>query len=42
MKLLFPIDRGEVRDMDGNLVNNETVIELIYINDINIPHKYDG
>lgn len=36
----FPLDRGEVRDTDGNLVNNETVVELIYINDISIPHKY--
>jgi len=36
----FPIDRDEVRDLEGNLVNNESVIELSYNNDINIPHQY--
>jgi SAM-dependent methyltransferase len=36
----FPIDRGQVRDVEGNLVQDKTVIEIIYTNDIAIPHKY--
>ena len=29
----FPIDRGEVRDVEGNLVQDNTVIEIVYNND---------
>jgi len=36
----FPLENGEVRDVEGNLVNDETVIEVIYVNDANIPHPY--
>ena len=36
----FPIDRGQVRDVEGNLVQDNTVIEIVYNNDITIPHKY--
>lgn len=36
----FPIERGEVRDVEGNLVQDNTVIEIVYNNDITIPHKY--
>ena len=36
----FPLDNNEVRDLDGNLVNDNTVVEVIYINDLSIPHSY--
>ena len=36
----FIVDNDNVRDIDGNLVNNNTVIEIIYTNDISIPHQY--
>lgn len=36
----FALDNGAVRDIEGNLINDETVIEIIYINDANIPHQY--
>ena len=36
----FSLDRGEVRDIEGNLINDETVVEVIYVNDANIPHPY--
>lgn len=36
----FPLDRNEVRDVEGNIVNDSTVIEVIYVNDLTIPHQY--
>ena len=36
----FEVNNNHVRDMDGNLVNDNTVIEIIYTNDISIPHQY--
>jgi hypothetical protein len=36
----FALEKGAVRDVEGNLVNDETVVEVIYVNDINIPHQY--
>jgi SAM-dependent methyltransferase len=36
----FLIDRDEVRDIEGNIVNDGTVVEVIYVNDANIPHQY--
>ena len=36
----FPIIRGEVRDIEGNFIQDNTVIEVIYSNNINIPHQY--
>lgn len=36
----FLLERGEVRDIEGNLVNDSTVVEVIYNNDITIPHQY--
>ena len=36
----FMLDRGEVRDVEGNLINDNTVIEIIYINEPSIPHQY--
>lgn len=39
-KGFFPLVRGEVRDIEGNLIQDETVIEVIYTNDPSIPHNY--
>lgn len=36
----FPLVRGQVRDIDGNMVQDDTVIEIIYVNNENIPHNY--
>ena len=36
----FPLVRGQVRDIDGNMVQDDTVVEMIYINNDNIPHNY--
>ena len=36
----FALDRGEIRDVDGNLINDSTVVEVIYVNDQAMPHPY--
>lgn len=36
----FLLERNEVRDIEGNLVNDGTVVEVIYVNDATIPHQY--
>ena len=36
----FPLVRGEVRDVEGNFIQDNTVIEVIYSNNTNIPHQY--
>jgi SAM-dependent methyltransferase len=36
----FPLVRGEVRDVEGNIIQDNTVVEVIYSNNTNIPHKY--
>ena len=36
----LPITKGQVRDIEGNIVQDKTVIEVVYNNDPNIPHKY--
>jgi SAM-dependent methyltransferase len=36
----FPLINGEVRDQDGNYVQDNTVVEIIYNNDQAIPHQY--
>lgn len=36
----LPISKGQVRDIEGNIVQDKTVIEIVYNNDPNIPHKY--
>ena len=36
----FILEKDEVRDIEGNLINDETVVEIIYNNDISIPHQY--
>lgn len=36
----LPIINGQVRDIEGNMVHNKTVVEIIYNNDPNIPHQY--
>jgi len=36
----FPLINGEVRDHDGNYIQDNTVVEVVYNNDQNIPHPY--
>ena len=36
----FPLIRGEVRDIEGNFINDNTVIEVTYSHNTNIPHPY--
>jgi hypothetical protein len=36
----FLLERNEVRDIEGNLVNDGTVVEVIYNNEPTIPHQY--
>lgn len=36
----FPLKQGEIRDVEGNLIQDNTVIEVIYSNNPNIPHQY--
>ena len=36
----LPITRGQVRDIEGNIVQSNTVIEVVYNNDPSIPHQY--
>lgn len=36
----FLLERDEVRDIEGNLVNDGTVVEVIYTNDPTYPHQY--
>lgn len=39
-EIFLPLIKNEVRDIDGNYVQDSTVVELIYNNDLNIPHQY--
>jgi len=39
-EIFLPLVKNEVRDVDNNYVQDGTVVELIYNNDINIPHQY--
>jgi hypothetical protein len=39
-KAFFPLDNGEIHDVNGNIVLDKTVIEVIYNNDPSIPHHY--
>jgi hypothetical protein len=34
------LENEEIRDLKGRIVNNETVVEIIYINNPSIPHNY--
>ena len=36
----FLLERDEVRDIEGNIVNDGTVVEVIYTNDATYPHQY--
>jgi SAM-dependent methyltransferase len=36
----FLVENDAVRDMEGVLVNDDTVIEVIYSNDASLPHQY--
>lgn len=33
-------ENNEVRDIEGNLVNDNTVVEIIYNNNLSVPHQY--
>lgn len=39
-EVYFPLESDEVRDIEGNLVTNESVVELIYVDNKNTPHQY--
>ena len=36
----LPISKGQVRDVEGNIIQNNTVVEVVYSNDLSVPHKY--
>jgi len=36
----FPLVNGEVRDHEGNYIQDNTVIEVVYNNDPSVPHPY--
>lgn len=36
----LPIVKGQVRDIENNIVQDKTVIEVIYNNNLNVPHQY--
>lgn len=38
--IYLPIIDNMIRDINGNLVQDKTVVELIYTNNINVPHPY--
>jgi hypothetical protein len=39
-KAFFPLENGELHDINGNIILDKTVIEVIYNNDPSIPHHY--
>ena len=39
-EVFLPVVKGQVRDIENNIVQNKTVIEVIYNNNSNIPHQY--
>ncbi len=39
-EVFLPIVKGQVRDIENNIVQNKTVIEVIYNNNLNVPHQY--
>ena len=40
VEVFLPIVRGQVRDIENNIVQSNTVIEVIYNNNLNVPHQY--
>jgi len=38
--IYLPIVDGVIRDVEGNLIQDKTVIEVIYTNDTTMPHQY--
>ena len=36
----LPVINGQVRDVDGNIIQNNTVVEVIYSLDPKLPHEY--
>jgi hypothetical protein len=39
-EVLLQLDNGEVRDLKGRIINNETVVEVLYTNNPSLPHQY--
>ena len=39
-EVFLPIVKGQVRDIENNIVQDKTVIEVIYNNNLNVPHQY--
>jgi hypothetical protein len=38
--IYLPIVDGHIRDVEGNLIMDKTVVEIIYTNDTTVPHQY--
>jgi len=38
--IYLPVVDNMVRDIEGNLVQDKTVVELVYSNNVNLPHPY--
>lgn len=38
--IYLPLVNGQVRDVEGNIVMDKTVVEVIYTNDNSMPHPY--
>ena len=36
----FPVINGQVRDLEGDIIQDKTVVEITYNNDPTIPHSY--
>ena len=36
----FPIIKGQVRDVEGDIIQDKTVVEITYDNDPTLPHQY--
>ena len=39
-EVFLPIIKGQVRDIENNIVLDKTVIEVIYTNNLQVPHQY--
>jgi SAM-dependent methyltransferase len=39
-QIFIPVINGQARDMKGEIIQDNSVIEIVYNNDSNLPHKY--
>jgi SAM-dependent methyltransferase len=39
-QIFIPVIDGQARDMKGNIIQDNSVIEIVYNGDSNLPHKY--